>query len=395
MSQFTVRRAQEADLERLIAIHQNAFPDGRSLASRRLNFVQNTRFHPDDLFVIEEGEHLLGHAFYAITDGWFGGKRLRVAMIASLGTAPEARDSGVATALLTHLHARSDQAGASLDLLYPFAQSFYHRFGYESVSPYVRLAAHPLAFPAGQRATLQPITGDDAAQIMALYERFCGERTGMLDRSDERWERIWTDDASTQLCLRTGNQVTAYVSFSLHQAFLHGPTKLLIHDWAWADGKSQRALWNWARSLAGQAIVIEVDVCRNDPLLDAVRDSEHGRFGDPAVEHPIGTLAAGPSIRIVQLTRALAARGYRSKETLTFAVGAERFTIHDGSLRQAASDAAVEATISPQGIVQLAFGGVAAEALLAMGRLEGISAEAVARTERIFSCAPYFSPDVF
>ncbi len=395
MSQFTIRRAQEADLERLIAIHQNAFPDGRSLATRRLNFMQNPRFHPDDLFVIEEDEHILGHAFYAVTHEWFGGKKLCVGTIASLGVAPEARDCGVATALLAHLHARSDQAGAALDLLYPFTQGFYQRFGYESVSPYVRLAAHPLAFPAGQRSALQPITGDDAAQIMALYERFCAERTGPLERSDERWERLWTNDAATQLCLRTGNQVTAYVSFSIHQAILHGPTRLLIHDWAWADARSQRVLWNWARSLAGQAIVIEVDVCRNDALLDAVRDAEHGRFGDAAVEHPVGTLAAGPSIRIVNLARALAARGYRSEETLTFAVGSERFTIHDGTLQQAAPNRAVDVTIAPAGIAQLAFGGVTADSLVTMGRLEGISAQAVAKAERVFSIPPFFSPDTF
>lgn len=395
MSSFSIRPAQEADLDRLIAIHQNAFPDGRTVATRRLNFVQNARFHRDDLFVIEDRSHVVGHAFFATTEAWFGGKKLRVGTLASVAVAPEARGRGVATALLTHLHATSQQARTELDILYPFSHAFYHRFGYESASPYVRLRAHPLAFPSGPQEALHPVTTDDGAHIVALYDQFCSERTGMLTRTDEAWERSWAEETLTHLCMRVGNRVTGYVTFSLRQNELHGQTRLYVHDWAWADSNAQRALWNWARSMAGQVTVIEVDVSREDPLLDAVRDAAQGRFGSAAIEHPIGVLAAGPAIRIVNLARALAARGWNTQETLTFAVGAERFVVHGGTVEVAPSNAAIEVTISPGGIAQLAFGGVSVRSLAAMGRLEGTSAEAIARAERVFSSPAYFSADPF
>jgi predicted acetyltransferase len=394
MSQFSVRQARETDLDRLVAIHQNAFPDSRSATARRRNFVQNARFRADDLFVIEDRADVVGHAFFANTEGWFGGNKLRVGTIASVGVAPEARGQGVATALLAHLHEKSNAAENALDILYPFSHAFYRRLGYAGASGYVRLSAHPLAFPAGPRQSLRPVTGDDSAPIATLYERFCEERTGMLVRSSRAWERLWTDEALTHICIRSGRHATAYVTFSLRQNELHGETRLQIREWAWADARSQRALWHWARSMAGQVNVIEVDISREDPLLDAVSDAAHGRFGTAAVEHPVGVFAAGPAIRIVNLARALSARGW-PQESLTFAVGEARFVVHAGTAKPAHKNPPVDVTISPEGIAQVAFGGVSVRSLVAAGRLEGASAEAIARAERTFSTPAYFSADPF
>jgi predicted acetyltransferase len=394
MGPFSIRRAHEADLDRVIAIHQNAFPDGRSVGARRLKFMHNARFRLDDLWVVEAHSDIVGHAFFSTTDGWFGGQKVRVGTIASVAVAAEARGRGVATALLAHLHRVSDEAGAAVDILYPFSHAFYHRLGYELASPYVRLIAHPLAFPTGPDASLQPVAGIDSEAIFALYDQFCSERTGMLARSQDAWERSWADERLTHLCVRSGGHITACVTFSLQQAELHGETRLHIRDWAWADPTGQRALWTWARSMAGQVAVIEVDLSREDPLLDAVRDAAHGRFGTAAVEHPIGVLAAGPAIRIVNLARALAARGWRPGATLTLAVGAEQFVIHDGAVKVAPRGGPVDVTITPEGVAPLAFGGVGVRSLVAMGRLHG-STEAISRAESVFSCPPYFSADPF
>ena len=87
------RPATEDDLERLVEIHLGAFPDPRSNEARLRNFARNPLGTLSDLWVLVEGGVLVAHAFLFPLEAWFGGRRVAVGGIATVGVAPEARSS--------------------------------------------------------------------------------------------------------------------------------------------------------------------------------------------------------------------------------------------------------------------------------------------------------------
>ncbi|MBV9947634.1 MAG: GNAT family N-acetyltransferase, partial [Myxococcales bacterium] len=143
-----VRPARADDLERLVEIHASAFPDRR----RREERVRQLTLHPlagaGDLWVgVDDGGALVGHALLFPLEAWFGGRRVRVGGIASVGVAPEARRRGVASALLAHLHEVARDRGDALTFLYPFRQRFYAEHGYAPAVAGRRLRLSPQAIP--------------------------------------------------------------------------------------------------------------------------------------------------------------------------------------------------------------------------------------------------------
>src|SRR5262245_39979606 len=70
-----VRPARAADVDRLLEIHANAFPDPRAMEARRRNFLENALGNFDDLRVVEEeGGRIVAHAFLFRLEAWFGGR---------------------------------------------------------------------------------------------------------------------------------------------------------------------------------------------------------------------------------------------------------------------------------------------------------------------------------
>jgi predicted acetyltransferase len=147
MTVRTFRSATEGDLDRLIEIHMAAYPDPRSYDARRRNFVYNSLGSLSDLAVCLEDGKIVGHGFLFSLSIWSRGQKWPFGGIASLGVAPEARKTGVAHDLMTHLHEISEARGDVATLLYPFRHGFYERLGYAAVTPSERLIFSPRAIP--------------------------------------------------------------------------------------------------------------------------------------------------------------------------------------------------------------------------------------------------------
>jgi len=111
------RPAAPADVDRLVEIHFRAFPDPRPEEPRRRRFVANPLGSLADAWVAEDDGVVLGHAFAFSLGAWFGGRRVPVTGIASVGVAPEARGRGVATALLARVHEVARARGLTMTQL--------------------------------------------------------------------------------------------------------------------------------------------------------------------------------------------------------------------------------------------------------------------------------------
>lgn len=169
-----------------------------------------------------------------------GTARLVTGCIGGVYTRAEARNQGVATALM-HDALVYAQAHDYALLLLDGIPKFYHRFGYCDVfdSSVLELDRQAILALAQSPYKVRPATADDAASVMALYERQFGPYTGSFQRSIEQhthWiqhlapEKLW-------LAIDSANPVRGYLFSAATQArgafFLAGTQlwELAVDDW--------------------------------------------------------------------------------------------------------------------------------------------------------------------
>jgi predicted acetyltransferase len=297
----TFRQASEDDLDRLVEIHAASYADSRDAEARRRNFLHNPLgAFASDLWLCLDGEAIVGHAFLFSLRAHFSGKLLPIGAIASVGVAPEARKTGVASALLSHLHAVARDRGDVLTVLYAFRQGFYARAGYAPVTPSQRLIFSPAAVPSAWRGPVRAVSSrDDVEQLWSA-----SMSTGMLERPRALWDRKWLDERRNVLVTDGG-----YVAYALEQSEAHAETRLVVQELVATNDAARRRLVGALGAQDDHASEIELEVPQGDPLSLALMDADRRRFGTLDVEHCTGMIVGGPMIRLASVSRALEARG--------------------------------------------------------------------------------------
>jgi predicted acetyltransferase len=319
-----VRPALEADLERLAEIHACAYPDSGGIDYHARCLTNNAFGGLERVRVAEWGGSIVGHATLYLLETWLGGGRVPTSGIGSLAVAPEVRRRGVARAMLDALHAEAASDGSALALLYPFRQSFYVRDGYAPVSPRVTLRVAIEALDSGPSPRLFTpvrVEGPRLHEARALYESVAERASGRVVRSELRWMKLFAREHRHWLgVLSPSGRLEGYVSF----AYGSGPTSaehsLVVHELTARDAASTRALLGACADQRDQIAHVVLTVPYGDPLALAFRDAAGSR---PESDDQLGTLSNGPMVRIVDLVRALATRGYAADGELTIACAGE------------------------------------------------------------------------
>ena len=397
MPELSFRTATEADLERVIAIHGTAFPDPRPGVERRRNFTQNALGTIDDLWLAVRDGLIVGHAFRFRLEAWFGGKPVAMGAIASVGVAPEARGHGIASLLLGRLHEASLRDGAAISVLYPFKQGFYARHGYAPTAPSTRWTFAPEAVPGAwvkEGRAMNPHAPTASAPLEALYEKVALTHSGWLRRPRALWDAQWLDER-VHVVVVGAPEPRGYVAFSYAQAEPHARTRIEVRDLVAVDDAARRALVGVLGAQRDQVAAIELDLPSADPLALALLDPDRREHGDALVEHRLATVVGGPMIRVLDLDRALAQRGYVHNASISVKLGwrTARLTSRAGSVVATESRDA-EVVIAEAWVPSVLFGGIAPSALARLGYAEG-EPRALAEADALFELPPFSVMDRF
>ncbi|HEY7417086.1 MAG TPA: GNAT family N-acetyltransferase [Ktedonobacteraceae bacterium] len=185
------------------------------------------------------GEHLGGYRIYERVLR-IGAARLVTGCIGGVYTRAEARNQGVATALMHDAIAYA-QAHKYPLLLLDGIPKFYHRYGYCDVYDLSTLELDRQAILALSESpyTVRRSRLSDAASLLALYERHPGLYTGSFERSIEQ-QTHWMQHLGPKKLLVATNpadQVRGYLFLAATQArgpfFLAGTQvwELVADDW--------------------------------------------------------------------------------------------------------------------------------------------------------------------
>jgi len=402
--QLSIRAAKEADLDRLVEIHMACYPDDRTEAQRRIGFQQNAFGHFEDLCVAERNGRLVGHAFGFSLVAHFGGRPVPALGIASVGVAPEARGSDIGARLVAYLENEARACGKVISLLYAFRHGFYAKRGYADVSPMNRLVCDPRAVPLAwvERARTAPLRAAGAADVASIIKlhRFAAKRlTGCTDRPKALWTRLFARERLQVIVLGAskGHQNTGYVTFELLQDEPHAKTRLEVYDLVATNDEARRTLWGFLGMQAGQVTEMEIEVAADDPITFALTDIDGGRFGEENVEHVLGGIVAGPMIRVLDVRRALAARGYvrNGDVDLTVADASFRIAVRGGRASVKATRArGASLIIDARTLASIAFGGLGVANAATLGLVKG-SGTMIERADAILRLPPFVTLDRF
>lgn len=328
MGGYRVRTAREEDVEQLVEMGLCAYPDSGGFDERRRNLMQNSLGSLSDFRVIEKDGRIAGQAALYPMEIWLGGRRVPCAGVASVSVTPGERREGISHALLEQVHAEVNARKAALALLYPFREGFYARLGYATTAPLVTLRvatdsiAHaPTLADAASNFTFRTLEGALVADARRLYEEVGPSYAGRVVRSEERWLRLFSREARHWMGAVSGDsRLDGYVGFSYDVAVSHGRQTLVVHELTARDGRTERALLAALGKQRDQVDDVELTVPFGDPLPFAFQDAPGSRRGTAAIQHPLGTVGAGPMVRLADAARALALRGYAADGELDIVI---------------------------------------------------------------------------
>lgn len=394
---LSFRLARAEDLDRLVSIHTVAYPDERTHDARIRNFTANPLGTLDDLWVALEDDSIVGHAFLFRMRAWFGETGVPVGGIASVAVAPEARGCGVASRLLDHLHGTARQRGDAVTVLYPFAQGFYGRLGYATTSPYRHLRFSPQAVPWRPELKIRPPVGADRGAMVAAWDAAGRARSGTLIRSKRVWEARWSDQRWTWLVAEGDDGVDGYVAWTLQELEPRGSATLVVREMAARSARGARSLWAAVAAQRDQVVQVHADVADDDPIDRALVDGDRTSVGNVLVPHPIGELALGPMVRIVDIDRALLARGWRGSGRLVFDTGEGAVDLHVSEGVATISPARSEPALRLDRVTlaAVAFGGLRPSQAARLGWLAARDEATLALADVLLGLPPYFSPERF
>jgi predicted acetyltransferase len=361
-----VRPAAQSELDELAEIHACAYPEPGGYVRHARHITHNAFGGLELVRVAEKNGHVVGLAALYAFDVWLGGRRVPAGGIGTLAVAPEARRAGVARALLDALHAEMAADGRAMALLYPFQQRFYGRLGYGALSPLVSLeiaidTVSVLAPTDGAFSTVR-LEGPFVEEARALYEAVAARTAGRVARTESRWMRLFAREERHWIGVVCAGRLEGYVSFSYEGGPLSRDQSFVVHEMTARDFSATRALFAACAAQRDQIADVVLTVPYGDPLVHAFEDAAGPRRG-PDDAQPLGTLAAGPMVRILDLGRALTARGYAADGEVTFAStdGAfdpVRLSVRDGAARVESSTASADVELASPTLASMVAAGL-------------------------------------
>ena len=305
--------------------------------------------------------------------------------VTAVGTSPDFRRRGLVRRMIGDLLRRARENGQPVSILWASMGAIYQRFGYGPASTQVeyafdpRFAALQFGEPAGGHTRMAE--GDDAIRVISdLYRRFIEPRNLLLHRSKVLWELPFRrKKPQTHCAVHYGadGEADGYLLYTVSSREKPDSDPdldqhLTVSDLVWLNMNGYRGLWEFLRAHDLVGKVTTHFAAEDDPAPSLLLEPRvlQRRTSD------------GIWLRVVDVARALAARGYdRAGETTVrvaedaecpWNVGAYRLAT-DGTqaeARPAGAGAQAEITIAPHGLAALLAGHSSLSHLVRVGRAE-------------------------
>jgi predicted N-acetyltransferase YhbS len=200
---------------------------GRSADFFRRYVEDDPTFRDENVIVAEDAGRLVSCAQIFPRPLRVGDATVPAGGIGSVFTRPEARRSGVASAVLEEAARSMRERGMLLSLLFASRLSFYGRLGWESwrgARTLVRRTDSAVPAAATNGIRIEPFARErDLEDVRSLHTSYTGKRQGAVIRDEALWEatlRNGGNPAEDFFVARRGSEVVAYARATVVSGFL-------------------------------------------------------------------------------------------------------------------------------------------------------------------------------
>ncbi|MCY0987701.1 GNAT family N-acetyltransferase [Nannocystis sp. ILAH1] len=256
----------------------------------------------DNLRVLRDGERPAACLLQIAMGQYFGGVSVPMLGVAGVAVAPEDRGRGHARALMHAFVPEAAAAGWPLAGLYASTHTLYRGVGFEHAGyrfrhtiPFAQLAARET------RGRVVPLADDDRPEVRACHAAFGALHDGALDRGPYIWHRIHKFRGVEYLGFGARDddgRLAGYLYLHQSQRSL-GVFDILLSDLAFTEAWAGRRLIEFLANFAMAGVDLVFHGGPTHPLFELLPQQRQR-----------SELLDSWLLRIVDVPRALAARGY-------------------------------------------------------------------------------------
>jgi predicted acetyltransferase len=382
---------------------------GGSTAEDRLRQgVERTQIKPEWRICAYDGAQPVAQVVVVPTTMHWNGKLIPSTGVTDVVTLPTHRRQGILRELMTRAYADMRDAGQAVTILEASMAAIYQRFGWAVVYTGHRYDFDPrhLRFideiPTPGR--LRMIKREDARPVLEpVYRQYAPYRTLPFERTEFEWTAALAlrDTENPPVLVAVYEEEGEALGYVIYRVNRHGEDRpgpdqrIMVFELVWLNPRAHRALINY---LAGYDLVDSVMIWgmpADDPLFQQVHEPRllNTRAYD-------GALA-----RIVDVEKALAARGYNGSGTLVVGLGDKyapwntgswALEVEGGEARAKRTDAEVQLRMTPRVLCLLLSATHSASTLAHMGLIDVSdpcaleTADALFRTNRVAYCLDHW-----
>jgi len=322
------------------------------------------------------------------------GKLFTLSGIGGVATLPEHRGKNYIHILLKEAIKISKDRGLIFSSLYPFSYEFYRLFGWELCGFQkryrVKLRLIP-KFKETEKVKKIPLT--DWNYIKPVYEKYAKNFSGMIKRSDERWENniFWTKDL-TYLYVYEDIDLEGYV---LYQVVKGSINKINVREIIALNTSAYKGL---LRIFSRQSINIE-----EAEWIAEINDSLHLILPNPYIYCNIEPTFM---LRIIELKKAIEGMSFVEdiKENIFVEIkdnyaewnnGVFKLIVEDGKgFLEKENTSYWDISLSINTLFQIISGFISITQAFDLGLIE-VNKKIILRLNKIFTTYPTFSCDYF
>ena len=312
----------------------------------------------------------------------FNGQTVTVDGVTMVSCDPGYRRRGIVRQLIDGLLQRSRKRDVSISILWASMGAIYQRFGY-GLSTTTVAYDFPVAdiqFQFGERSSgsVRLLSKDDALPILnGLYREYSGPGSGLLHRADFYWDVMLRREGDQHTFIAvyydSADQPRGYCLYKTKWRDIAGPgpnQMIDVFEFIWLEIDAYRGLWGY---LAGHDLADRIRlgfVAEDDPAPNLLLEPRMLRR----------KTEDGVWMRVVDVEKALGARGYDSSGEVTIEIvdddlcawnnGRYRLTADGGSGSVARVESGtVDIVVRPDAFASLLSGHSRPSDLARMGRL--------------------------
>jgi predicted acetyltransferase len=296
MSNFTFRPlANDDDAQQIKTLDAQCFIGSESDGSTYVEHVGTENFR-----LLCQSDQIIGGLAILPMGQWWGGQRVSMAGIASVGILPEHRGGGSAIFMMRSAVQEMYHSGVAASVLYPATQRLYRKAGYEQGGTHCAWTIRTDQIGGiGRSLPITPMTPDPKI-LMSTYATYAAQHNGLGDRHRSIWRQKLhqrDDQPLYGYWIGAPDHPQGYIVFTQHRD--KGEGILTIRDWTATTVEAAQTLWSFLHGHRSQIDRIRWYSGAFDPMLPLLPE-QSAHMTD--IDHWM--------LRIINVPLALEQRGY-------------------------------------------------------------------------------------